>query len=194
MKIIYFFLFVVFPFVGFSQEYKIPKIPFDVTSKKGNEYIELFGLKDTTALIVHMGLSRHSVFGLESDYVVYLSNGKVKRYKVSWQTNKVLVRKKKRIRIKKSKLQKYWEFLNKCIVEGKLPIDKEQLKTTGEKANTLKQAISGGQTSYLGFYQGKKQMEYSSFIPSMFISEEYSGHKEKQKLVDVMTGFENLFE
>lgn len=187
-------LLAVFPYIGFSQTYKIPEIPFEASMDQQNLYVDLFGLKDTNVLIVHIGRSRHPLIQLESDYIVYLSNGEVQRHKVFWRNNNISIQKKTRTRVKKSEYKKYWDFLTKCVTEGRLNIDQGQLETIGEKANALEQAISGGYTYQLGFYQGKKQLEFFSFSPGMFTSEEYPGHEEKQQFVEVMTGFQNLFE
>lgn len=193
MKKIQYLVFIFLPFLGFSQNYEIPVIPFENRTQQGKEYLELFGLKDTTALIVHLGYSRHPVINLESDYIIYLNNGKVRHYKIFWQINNKSINKKKRKRVKEDEYSKYWQFLYNRVDEGKFKIDQAQLETIGEKANTLKQAISGGQTYHFGLYQGENSIEYISFLPTMFSSEEYPGFKEKQKLVELIEGFQNLF-
>lgn len=194
MKKFPYILFLLLSFYGFAQDYNIPEIPFETSLQQENKLFGLLGLKDTTALIVHIGYSRHPVIELMSDYIVYLRDGKVHYYKVSWRINNESFWKKKRMRIKKDKLPKYWKFLSNCVSEDKFKIDQIQLELIGEKANAMKQAITGGQTSYFGLYQGKNHIEYNSFLPTMFSSEEYPGFKEKRKLVKLMKGFESLLE
>ncbi len=193
LKILY-IVFIFLPFFGFTQDYEIPYIPFKNKAKQEKKYLESVALKDTTSLIVHLGYSRPPLIMLESDYIIYSNNGKVQHYEVFWQANNKSIRKKKRKRVKKDEYSKYWQFLYKCVDEGKFKIDQAQLEVIGEKANNLKQVISGGKTYHLGVYKGTNNLEYISFLPNMFSSEEYPGFKEKQKLVEVMEGFKNLFQ
>jgi hypothetical protein len=93
---------------------------------------------------------------------------------------------------RKKKSSEYWAFLNLCATVGKFNIDQSQLATLGEKANSWKNAISGGQTYTFGLYQGENYTEYKSYLPSQFTDEEYPGFQDKRKLIYVMEGFKTL--
>ncbi|WP_396632585.1 hypothetical protein [Maribacter sp. R86514] len=188
------YLFILLPFLAFSQAPQIPKIDFKSNAEEVNRYVELFSLNNADALVVRIVYSILPHIEPESDYIVYLNNGKVRRYRINESAQPMASAKIKRIHVKKKKYSEYWAFLNLCASEGKFDIDLSQLATLGEKANSWKKAISGGQTYTFGLYQGENYTEYKSFLPSMFTDEEYPGFEDKRKLIYVMEGFRTLTE
>lgn len=188
------YLLILLPFLAFSQAPEIPKLDFKSNAEEVNKYVELFGLNDADALVVRLAYSILPHIEPESNYIVYFNNGKVRRYKIIESAQPMAFPKIKRIRVKKKKSSEYWAFLNLCASEGKFNIDQSQLATLGEKANSWKKAISGGQTYTFGLYQGENYTEYKSFLPSMFTDEEYLGFDDKRKLIYVMEGFKTLTE
>ncbi|TDT46460.1 hypothetical protein CLV90_0510 [Maribacter spongiicola] len=187
-------LLTILPFLAFSQIAEIPKIDFKLNAEEVNKYVELFGLNDADALVVRLAYSRLPHIEPESYYIVYFNNGKVRRYEINESAQSMASPKIKRIRLKKKKYSEYWAFLNLCTTEGKFDIDQNQLATLGEKANSWRNAISGGQTYTFGLYQGENYTKYKSFLPSMFTDEEYPGYEDKRKLIYVMEGFRILSE
>ena len=187
-------LLTIIPILAFSQAPQIPKIDFKSNAEEVHRYVELFGLNDADALVIRIAYSTLPHIEPESNYIVYLNNGKVRRYRIIESAQQIASPKIKRIRVKKKKYSEYWAFLNLCASEGKFNIDQSQLATLGEKANSWKNAISGGQTYTFGLYQGENYTEYKSFLPSMFTDEEYPGFEDKRKLVYVMEGFKTLTE
>ncbi|WP_299798557.1 hypothetical protein [uncultured Maribacter sp.] len=187
-------LLILLPILAFSQAPEIPKIDFKSNSEEVHRYVELFGLNDADALVVRLAYSILPDIEPESDYIVYFNNGKVRRYSINESAQTMASPKIKRIRVQKKKYSEYWAFLNLCVSEGKFDINQSQLATLGEKANSWKKAISGGQTYTFGLYQGEKYTEYKSFLPSMFKDEEYPGFEDKRKLIYVMEGFKTLTE
>lgn len=183
---------ILLPILAFSQVAEIPKIDFKSNAEEVNRYVELFGLNDADALVVRLAYSILPHIEPESNYIVYLNNGKVRRYRINESAQQKASPKIKRIHVKKKKYSEYWAFLNLCASEGKLDIDQRQLATLGEKANSWKNAISGGQTYTFGLYQGENYTEYKSFLPSMFTDEEYPGFEDKRMLIYVMEGFKTL--
>ncbi|TDS18765.1 hypothetical protein DFQ03_0475 [Maribacter caenipelagi] len=192
MRKLLYYLFILLPILAFSQASEIPEIDFKSNSEEVNRYTELFGLNDADALVVRLAYSILPHIEPESDYIVYLNNGKVRRYRIKESAQPMASPKIKRIRVKKKKYSAYWAFLNLCASEGKFSINQSQLATLGEKANSWKNAISGGQTYTFGVYQGENYTEYKSFLPSMFTDEEYPGFEDKRKLIYVMEGFKTL--
>ncbi|WP_282165994.1 hypothetical protein [Cellulophaga baltica] len=72
---------------------------------------------------MQIGHSSFSLYGLNSDFIVYPSNGKVKLFKLSEIVHPNNKTKIKRIKIKKKEYQRYWDFLNTVVREGKFKID-----------------------------------------------------------------------
>lgn len=192
MKKLQCYLLILLPILAFSQAPDIPKIDFKSNAEEVNKYVKLFGLNDADALVVRLAYSLLPHIAPESDYIVYFNNGKVRRYRIIESAQPMASPKIKRIHVQKKKYSAYWEFLNLCASERKFDIDQSQLATLGEKANSWKNAISGGQTYTFGLYQGENYTEYKSFLPSMFTDEEYPGFEDKRKLIYVMEGFKTL--
>tara|TARA_R110002050_G_scaffold109796_3_gene221144 strand:- start:15999 stop:16550 length:552 start_codon:yes stop_codon:yes gene_type:complete len=175
-----------------SQNSQIKEIKFEGKTPEENKYTEILKLKDQNALIIQIGYSSYPIKGLDSDLIVYLNNGQVKLYKLSESVEAELEPNIKRVRIKKNEYQRYWKCLNTCISKEKFKIDKAKLNFENKENATLPLAISGGQTYHFRLYQNKKYTTYSSFAPKVYISLKSPGFEEKQRLVDLMEGFENM--
>ncbi len=187
-----YYLFILLPFLGFSQAYEIPKIDFKSKTEEEHSYTELLGLKDENALIVRLAYSILPHMEPESDLIIFYTNGKIRRYRIFESVPSMNSLKRKRIHVKKNKYSEYWQFLNSCADDGKFEIDKSQLATLGEKANLWTKAVIGGQTSTFGLYQSGNYIEYKSFLLSKFTDKEYPGFEEKRKLRYLIEGFQNL--
>tara|TARA_R110002126_G_scaffold88792_1_gene212603 strand:+ start:2207 stop:2461 length:255 start_codon:yes stop_codon:yes gene_type:complete len=77
------YLFILLPFLAFSQAPEIPKIDFKSNTEEVHRYVELFGLNDTDALVVRLAYSILPHIEQESNYIVYFNNGKVRRYRIN---------------------------------------------------------------------------------------------------------------
>ncbi|GHC65783.1 hypothetical protein [Ulvibacter litoralis] len=191
-------LFLIFSIKIFSQDFKIPKIEWEGKTETENNYVELLKLKENNSLIIKIGYSSYWTKGQNSEFIVYQNNGKVKRF-VVYQPNspklKVNVKKKN---IKKKEYQYYWNHLNNCIEENKYKIEKSQLniieKKGKEKGTVITKVISDGADYSFWICQGKNYIAYGSYEPKLFIKDKFPGWKERQKLVDLMSGFEKLTE
>lgn len=189
MKKLLLCFFIFSPIIICAQNSKITEIKFEEKATEENRYAKMLKLKDQNALIIQIGYSSYPLKGLDSDLVVYMNNGQVKLYKIHEPVNDALEPKIKRERIKKNEYHRFWDFLNTCINQEKFNINKARLNVVN---SALQQAVSGGLTYHFGLYQNKKQTTYSCFAPNIYISLKSTGFEEKQKLVDVMEGFENV--
>ncbi|WP_299626886.1 hypothetical protein [uncultured Tenacibaculum sp.] len=183
---------------SFSQEFKIPKIEWEGKTETENNFVELLKLKDKSSLIIKIGYSSYWSKGQNSEFIVYLNNGKVKRYVVYQPNSTELKTKIKRKKIKKKEYKYYWNHLNNIIEGNKYVIDKSKLNITkkkGEEEGTMiTMSISDGTNYSFWICQGNNYLAYGSYSPESFIDGKFSGWKERQKLVDLMNGFEKLTE
>ncbi len=196
MKKILIHLLILIPIVSFSQNWKIPEFTWQGKDNSENVYIKLLNLKDENSLIIKIGYSSYWTKGQNSEFIVYQKNGKVKRFIVYQPSSAEKKTKIKRKRIKKKEYKYYWEYLNRCITENKFKIDKSELNITekkGEKEGTIQTMnVSDGTNYSFWICQGKNYIAFGSYSPTSFIEGKYPGYKERQKLVDLMNGFEKL--
>ncbi|MFD0798228.1 hypothetical protein ACFQZJ_12220 [Maribacter chungangensis] len=197
-KIILLFICTLSTMTGISQNSMIPEVVWNGITENENQYVELLNLKDKNSLIVRVAYSGYWNKGLSGQYIIYQNDGKIKRYKVFQPSDSDLKTKVKRKRVRKKDFQNYWNYLKNCISEKKFQINKTQLnidaKPGKEKGTRLVKSISDGTTYHFSVYQGKNYIAYASFEPKSFIEDEYPGFEERQKLVDLMAGFETLAE
>ena len=192
MKKIFAYLLILVPLIGFSQDWKIPKIDWHGQTETENVYIDLLKLKDRNSLIVKVGYSSYWSKGINLEFIVYQNDGKVKRYIVYQPNSTNLKTKIKHKRIKKAEYKYYWNYLNDCVIKNKLKIDKSKLNITQkeEKGTVVVMSISDGANYHFQITQGKNYIAYSSYEPKSFIEDKFPGWEERQKLVDLMNGFE----
>ncbi|MGW9684037.1 hypothetical protein [Flagellimonas sp. 2504JD1-5] len=182
----------------FSQGFEIPKIDWEGKTETENNYVELLKLEDKNSLIVKIGYSSYWSKGQNSEFIVYQNDGKVKRFVVYQPNSAELKTKVKRKRIKKKEYQYYWNYLQESINDNKFQIDKSKLNITkkkGKEEGTVESmSISDGANYHFQICQGKNYIAYGSYEPISYIEKEYPGSDERQKLVDLMNGFEKLTE
>lgn len=187
---------ILIPFISFSQSFQIPEIDWQGKTQTENNYVELLKLKDKNSLIVKIGYSSYWTKGLNSEFIVYQNDGKIKRFIVYQPNSAELKTKIKRKKIKKKEYQYYWSYLIDCIKEDKFKIDKSKLNITekkGEETGTfVTKIISDGANYHFQICQGKNYIAYGSYSPESFIEDKYPGWEERKKLVDLMRGFEQL--
>jgi hypothetical protein len=183
---------------SFSQDFKIPKIEWEGKTETENNFVELLKLKDKSSLIIKVGYSSYWTKGQNSEFIVYLNDGKVKRYVVYQPNSTELKTKIKRKKIKKKEYRYYWNHLNDIIEGNKYVIDKSKLNITekkGEEEGTMiTMNVSDGANYSFWICQGNNYLAYGSYSPESFIDGKFPGWKERQKLVDLMNGFEKLTE
>ena len=183
---------------SFSQDFKIPKIEWEGKTETENNFVELLKLKDKSSLIIKIGYSSYWTKGQNSEFIVYLNDGKVKRYVVYQPNSTELKTKIKRKKIKKKEYKYYWNHLNDIIEGNKYIIDKSKLNITekkGEEEGTMiTMSVSDGANYSFWICQGNNYLAYGSYSPESFIDGKFPGWKERQKLVNLMEGFENLTE
>lgn len=198
MKKILLFFFAISSAVGFSQNSIESPIVWNGVTENENRFIALMNLKDKNSLIVRVAYSSYWHKGFSEQYIIYQKDGKIKRFHIFRPTDLDLKTKIKRKRVRKKDYEKYWAYLNHCIAAKKFQIDKSQLNTTRkpgkEKGTELVTHVSDGATYHFGVYQGHHYIAYASYTPTSFIKNEFPGYLERQKLVDLMTGFESLIE
>ncbi|KAA5820414.1 hypothetical protein FPF71_17770 [Algibacter amylolyticus] len=198
MKKVIVYLLILIPLISFSQNWQIPEIDWEGKTETENNYVELLKLKDRNSLIVKIGYSSYWTKGQNSEFIVYQNGGKVKRFIVYQPNSTEFKTKVKRKRIKKKHYEYYWNYLRQCITGNKLKIDKSKLNITekkGKEEGTVQSmSISDGANYHFQICQGKNYIAYGSYEPKVYIENEYPGSEERQKLVDLMNGFERLTE
>jgi len=198
MKKILLLTIILISFIGFSQNEEIPKIDWQGQTATENSYVELLNLKDRSSLIVKIGYSSYWTKGQNSEFIVYQNDGKVERFVVYQPNSTELKTKIKRKRIKKKDYQYYWNHLNNIIQENNYIIDKSKLNINekkGEEEGTIvTKIISDGADYSFWICQGRNYIAYGSYSPKSFIEDRWPGWKERQKLVNLMNGFEKLTE
>lgn len=176
-----------------SQEYKIPAIEFDGKYERPN-YIEILKLKDTNSLIMSIGYSRYWHDG-NSKFIVFQTDGKILKHYVSFKNllEKPILKKKF---IAKRKRKFYWKFLNDNFTANKFRIDKSKLNINEKTENGKTSMMIFSHGSYCNFniYQNENYTSYSSYSPEAFIREKFPGYEEREKLVQLVTEFEELYD
>ena len=198
MKKILIHILILIPLIGFSQNWTIPEINWEGKTETENNYVGLLGLKDNNSLIVKVGYSSYWSKGVNSEFIVYQNDGRVKRFVVFQPNTPELKTKVTRKRIKKNEYKYYWNFLQECVHDNKFQIDKSKLNITqkiGKEEGTVEMmSISDGASYHFEIYQGKSYTAYGSYEPKSYIENEYPGSEERQKLIDLMNEFEKLTE
>ena len=183
---------------SFSQDFKIPKIEWEGKTETENNFVELLKLKDKSSLIIKIGYSSYWTKGQNSEFIVYLNDGKVKRYVVYQPNSTELKTKIKRKKIKKKEYKYYWNHLNDIIEGNKYIIDKSKLNITEKKGDEegtmITMSVSDGANYSFWICQGNNYLACGSYSPESFIDGKFPSWKERQKLVNLMEGFENLTE
>ncbi|TNJ40880.1 hypothetical protein KFZ70_15025 [Tamlana fucoidanivorans] len=198
MKKVIVYLLILVPLNSFSQNWQIPEIKWEEKTETENNYVDLLKIKDRNSLIVKIGYSSYWIKGQNSEFIVYQNDGKVKRFVVYQPNSAELKTKIKRKGIKKKDYQYYWNHLNKIIQENDYIIDKSKLnideKKGEEEGTVVTKIISDGVDYSFWICQGKNYIAYGSYSPKSFIEDKFPGWEERQKLVDLINGFENLTE
>lgn len=136
--------------------------------------------------------------GIDSVVKVQVKDGKIMRFNIYQPSNSEMKTKVKRKRVKQKEYDQYWNHLKNCLAEKKHHINKSQLniikKPGKEKGTMLVKSISDGTTYHFGIYQDKNYVANSSYSPKSFIEDKFPGFEERQKLVDLIAGFESLTE
>ena len=198
MRKILIYILIFIPYICFSQDWTIPKIYWEEKNEIENNYVDLLKLKDRNSVIIKIGYSSYWSKGQNSEFIVYQNNGKVKQF-VVYQPNTPKIKTKiKRKRIKKKEYRYYWNYLQECVNDNKFQIDKSKLNITQKKGKEEGKvemlSISDGINYHFQICQGKSYIAYGSYEPKSYIENEYPGSEERQKLVDLMNGFEKLTE
>ena len=197
MKIFIFQILFLVPLSILSQNTNILEIDWKIKSETQNEYVNLLNLKDTNSLIVKIGYSSYWMNGLKAKYIVYQNDGKIKKFEVFHPRSSELKTKIKKERIKKKHNHHYRNFLKKCVAEKMFEIDQSQLnikEKVREEGTVEILSISDGTNYHFEICRGKNSSAYSSYEPERFIKNNFPGSKERQKLVDLITGFEKMIE
>ena len=196
MRKIFVFNILLINFLSFSQDFKIPKISFEANSNNSKDYVEMFGLKDNNALFIKVGYSIYGVNpSFENDFIVFLNNGKIKKYHVVLGELKNDV---KKIRVKKNDYRLYWTFLNNCVNNNRFKLEKSKLHATwipqDEDSPTRKViSVSDGGALLLEVSQNGQNISYGSENPDTYIQAKVYGYSERQKFLDLILDFQKLF-
>lgn len=190
------YILLLIPIISFSQNWTIPKIDWQGETETENNYVDLLKLKDRNSLIIKISYSSYWTKGQNSEFIVYQNDGKVLKF-IVYQPNSIELKTKiKRKRIKKKEYEYYWSHLYKIIQENKYIIDKSKLniveKKGEEKGTVVRKVVSDGSNYSFWICQEKNYIAYGSYSPKSFIEDKFPGWNERQKLVDLMNGFEKL--
>lgn len=196
MKKILLQLLILLPLISLAQNWEIPDINWHRETDLENKYVAFLKLKDKNSLIVKIAYSSHWIDGLNTEYIVYQNNGKIKHFIVYQPNSAELKTTIKRKKIKKKERQHYWDYLHLCISEKRFEIDHSKLNITqkiGEKKGTIESMrVTDGTTYYFVLCQGKNYLTYHSLSPESYIEKKYPGFEERQKLLKLISGFEKL--
>lgn len=195
MKKINTIVLLLFNLICFSQDFKIPTIEFKEKSENQNPYIKLLNLKDENALILKIGFQSYWYDGIHSHLIVFQNSGEVLRYDVFFPNDSLKKVKIKKKKIPKSKIQDYWNLIDKIVKEDKLNIDKNQLNI--EKVETKEGILklstrSDSIDESFEITQRNEFTYFSTYDPLYQISQKNPGFAERQKLVDLINEIENL--
>lgn len=182
-------------FICFSQEFKIPKIDFKEINEIQNPYIKLLNLKDENSLILKIGFQCYWFNGTNSNLIVFQNNGDVLRYDVFFPNDSLKKIKIKKRRIKKGRIQDYWNCIYKIALENKIDIDKSQLNIERIKTDDGILKFSTRSDSVDESFEITQRNEFtylSSYDPLYQIEQKNTGFEERQKLVDLINEIENL--
>nr|WP_299383857.1 hypothetical protein [Allomuricauda sp.] len=197
MKKILVYTLILIPIIGFSQNWTIPNIDWQGKTETENNYFDLLKLRDRNSLIIKISYSSYWTKGQNSEFIVYQNDGKIKRFIVYQPGSTELKTKIRRKRIGKKEYRYYWNHLNEVIQGKKYVIDKSKLNITSKSnGDGMSTVISVSDRINYSFWmcQGKNYLAYGSYSPLSFIESEFPGWKERQKLVELMNGFEKLTE
>ncbi|MBL7473318.1 hypothetical protein [Robertkochia sediminum] len=184
------------PLISFSQDWEIPEINWIDKTEKQNIYIELLNLKDSNSLIVRIGHSSYWTKGMISKFLVYQNNGKVTRYDVFQPSDPKDKTDITRRKIRKQDYKFYWSYLNECSNNDLFEIDRSRLNITKkpnkDAGRVLEMNAVDGTNYHFEICQGNNYIAYGTYAPESYIKEKYPGWKERQKLLNLMEGFEQL--
>ncbi len=190
------FLLAIVSLPAFSQTDTIPQFNWMGEMNGENLYTKLFKLKDHNSFIVKISYASFWIKDRTAEFIVYQNNGKVKRFSVLYPRGhnaKPIVNRKK---IKKKDYAYYWKYLEECSLNNAFDIDASLLnlkfKKEEKEGATITTVIKDGTTYHLQFVQGVNYSNYRSYEPEIYIKKRSSGWEERQKLVDLITGFEKL--
>lgn len=190
MKKIIFSFFILSYSIIFAQEFKIPDVKFHEEFDGPNNYIALLNLNDTKSLIIKTSASSYWLNGKVSRFIVYQNDGKILKF-TSDSKNKI-----KRKLVKKKNYILYWDLLSKLSRENKFEIQSDQLNITSKpdgKGMQTTMLVSDGHTTSIEICKENKYVAYGSENPEKFIEAKFPGYVERQKLVDLIQEFDNLF-
>ncbi len=193
-------LFLILFFQSFSislnaQDYKIPAIEFESKSETPN-FTNLLGINDPNCLIMSIGYSGYWQNGTISKFVVFQNDGKILKYDIYFKNglDKPIVKKRSLI---KKKYKFYWEFLSNHFTKGSFKIDNSKLniEVKPEEENRVSTLVISDGTLYnFNIYQNVNYISYSSYSPESYIERKFPGYEERQKLVNLVTEFEELYD
>ncbi len=195
MKKINIIILLFFNLICYSQESEIPKIEFKEKSENKNLYIKLLNLQDENSIIVKIGFQSYWYGGIHSNLIIFQNNGKILRYDVFFPNDslkKITINKK---RIKKDKIEDYWQFIQTVALENKLNIDNSKLNI--ERIETDEGVLKYSTRSdcvdeSFEIIQGDQFTYFSSYDPLYQIEQKNAGFEERQKLVNLINEVENL--
>jgi len=188
-KIIFAFFILSYSII-FAQEFKIPEMKFQDESDGPNVYIKLLNLRDNKSLIVKTSTSSYWLKGVISNFIVYQNDGKILKFTCD-SKNKI-----KRKLVKKKNYKLYWDLLNKLTSENRFEIQSDQLNITSKpdgKGNGTYLVVSDGYTISIEICTESKYTAYGSKNPESFIKEKFPGYIERQKLVELIQEFDQVF-
>ncbi len=181
---------------SFAQNSTLEKITFQTSLPVvSNLYSEL-KIKDTTAFIIKYSSNSYWTTGSSFDYIVFLSNGNIKRFEGFIPKDANHKSELKRIKIKKEHYDMYWTFLDSCIQNGLFTMSQQNLEnnqrpgSTGGKTEML--LVSDGPSYFLGVYQTNRLSMFSTYSPETYINEKFSGYEDRVKFLTIMKGLNRI--
>ena len=200
MKISILILIIFISHNGNSQVREIPNINFENINQIQNDYIKLLKLKDSNSLIIKISYMSGWHRSSNSKFIVYDTHGNVVLYETIDSKHSSKKLKIRKLPIKNSNQNLYWEFLKRFNNTSEFQIDKTKLNITqriienGMNKDKLieETVISDGHSITFEITQYNKNTIYSSYSPEEYIKMKYPGMEERQKLLNLINTLEEL--
>ena len=184
--------------LAFSQNSKIPEVLLENESEKSSNYKAILKIKDNDALFFKL---TYKIFGsnarMKSYYIVYMNNGKVEKYILTYTyKNKDL--KIEKVKLRRKDYKTYWSFLNDGVNENRFKFDLEKLTSTSipsdDSGNSKKISVSDGGGLVFEIAHKNRYSLYYSDNAETYIKYKSYGYMEKQRFLDLIGNIQILFD
>ena len=157
-----------------SQIYSIPEIEFERKLDTTNVYVDRLKLKQKDALIIKVSIGNLKSDLVTSEFFVFNPDGSIQRFNTVGRY-KQLDSKIKKVKVRESQVNKYWDFLRNVHNSQEIYLDQEKLnRNYGSNRVTFEMARSNASTFYSANFtdkvtsgEGQKLMDLISKLLSI---------------------------